>query len=90
MEVCEISRSTDSFRKLDKVKCPSCGLEMETGYIFSSREIAWTNDGKNRLVPGLYEYETLLDPSFSLTVRKEAAFRCKECNIVLFEYNPGL
>ncbi|MEG0775086.1 PF20097 family protein [Clostridium sp.] len=82
--------SKDSFRKLKNVNCPSCGIEMEKGYIYSPAEISWSKDGKPRFFPGLAEYDTLVDANFGLKVRKEEAFRCKECNLVLFEYNPKL
>lgn len=71
---------------LRNLKCPGCGREMEKGYIFSTREIAWTEDGKSRIVPGLYQHETLVN-SLGFKVEKAEACRCEECRIVLFEYD---
>jgi len=72
--------------KLEKVSCPGCGRDMEKGYIFSPRQIGWTKDSKSRIAPGFSYYETLVgSPIFK--VKKEVAYRCKECKIALFEYD---
>jgi hypothetical protein len=76
--------------KLKNVSCPGCGRDMEMGHIFSSREIAWTKDGKSRIAPGLYESETLIGGSWGVKVKKKVAYRCEDCNIVLFEYEQSL
>ena len=71
---------------LENGKCPGCGREMKKGYIFSTREIAWTVDSKSRLIPWLYQHETLVN-SLGYKVEKVAACRCENCCIVLFEYD---
>lgn len=70
---------------LDNVDCPICGRKMTRGYIYSSREIAWTEDGKGRLIPGIYHHETLIN-SLGFKVEKMPACRCDDCGIVIFEY----
>jgi uncharacterized Zn finger protein (UPF0148 family) len=75
--------------RLDNLSCPICGREIERGYIFSTREIAWTEDGKSRLIPSLYPHETLVH-SLGLKVEKATAYRCDQCRIVLFQYDDSL
>ncbi|NLJ57228.1 MAG: hypothetical protein GX339_00095 [Tissierellia bacterium] len=70
-------------RKIRNLYCPKCGEEMEEGYVHSRKQILWSEDGKSRL----YDlYDENLVPMGVRRSNKVPGLRCKECKLVLFEY----
>lgn len=71
----------------DKSVCPNCGLEMEGGYIYSSRQIKWANDANPRYLL-MHDDETLVgDELVSTKCIKVKARKCINCKVVMFAYN---
>lgn len=78
----------DRMISVENVICPKCREEMESGYIYSPREIMWANDNKKKIF-GIGD-ETLVGINISFTHNKIPAYRCKDCNIVTFEYSQSV
>ncbi len=72
-------------RRLEKLDCPLCGREMKEGYVFSPRQILWTENEKNKVIEN--QSEMLVGVPMWKS-KKVAAYRCEECGIVTFEYKP--
>ena len=70
-------------RKINSFSCPLCGQEMEEGYVHSRKQILWSDDPKARLYD-LYD-ENLVPMAIRRSI-KVPGLRCKECKVVLFEY----
>jgi len=66
------------------VKCPKCGNEGKQGYIFSPRRICWSDSGDS-IIADLESEILIKDAIFRIS--KTPAFRCENCNLVIFEYN---
>ena len=71
------------------MKCPKCGREMREGYLFCSKDGAFSFANE---VPGVFENArsadgfvkiTELTPSHRTRVK---ATICEECRVVLFQY----
>lgn len=75
-------------RGLDNVICPKCGKEMEKGYIYAPRDIMWADDDRKKSI-GIGD-EKLLSNGLSFNFKKVPAYRCKDCNIAAFEYDPSM
>lgn len=76
-------------RMLDKLYCPKCGEEMKKGYIYSPRQIIWTEKGKSKIFDYDFDSETLVGVSV-FKWKKVAAYRCKDCKIATFEYDETI
>ncbi len=72
-------------RRLEKLDCPQCGKEMKKGYVFSPRQILWTENEKNKVIE--YQNEMLVGVPMWKS-KKVPAHRCAACGIVTFEYEP--
>ncbi len=69
--------------RLDSIKkCPLCGEKLEKGYVISSGFIRWDTK-KHKFLAAAGE---LLCPTFSLTLPNLPSLRCKQCSIVIFDY----
>ena len=62
------------------MKCLECGKEMRDGYLFCSKDGAFSFANK---VPGVFVKITELKPSHRTSV---AASICEECKTVIFKY----
>lgn len=71
------------------MKCPECGKEMRSGYLFCSKDGAFSFANK---VPGLFEKAKNADGFVKITEPKPshrtrvAASICEECKVVIFKY----
>ena len=69
--------------------CPKCGKEMANGYLFSSKDGAFSFAGK---VPGAFENARNAEGFGQITELKAghrtsvAASCCENCRIVILEY----
>lgn len=63
-------------------KCPTCGGELDKGYIHMPRGIYWDTQKHNWHV---YTSETIIS-MWAWTLPKAPALRCKQCRIVIFDY----
>ena len=75
--------------KLDSVRtCPSCGGELEKGYLFVETSLVW--DKVKPKWTGYSRDSILLTPYPHIRVVSIRALRCKDCQIISFEYeNSG-
>ncbi|MFW9807600.1 MAG: PF20097 family protein [Candidatus Thorarchaeota archaeon] len=61
-------------------KCPSCGEEMETGFIVSQRTISWCDQ-----VPKVICYcGEILSKKYSICAWV-SGYRCKRCKIIRYQ-----
>jgi phage FluMu protein Com len=60
-------------------KCPSCGMDMESGYIISKMGVYWDTHVPRFIAPG-----TLLSPNTTEVFKMHyvPAFRCRSCKII--------
>ena len=71
------------------MKCPKCGEEMRTGYLFTSKDGAFSFANK---VPGVFENAKKSEGFVEITPLKAshrtniASNCCDECRMVAFEY----
>ena len=71
------------------MKCPKCGKEMRTGYLFTSKDGAFSIANE---VPGVFENAKKSEGFVEITPLKAshrtniAANCCDECRMVAFEY----
>lgn len=71
------------------MKCPESGKEMRSGYLFCSKDGAFSFANK---VPGLFEKAKNADGFVKITEPKPshrtrvAASICEECKVVIFKY----
>lgn len=71
------------------MKCPNCGKEMRNGYLFSSKDGAFSFANE---VPGVFENARKADGFIEITPLKAShrtrveAKCCEACRMVLFQY----
>ena len=71
------------------MKCPKCGREMREGYLFCSKDGAFSFANE---VPGVFENARSADGFVKITELKPShrtrikAMICEECSVVLFQY----
>lgn len=70
-------------KKLNNASCPKCEQQMKNGYVYSTRQIFWSTDGKSRIFD--FQGETLVELPL-LKSKKVPAYRCEDCKIVIFQY----
>jgi len=70
---------------LENASCPKCGLKMESGYIYPTRDIKWTDHNKRKFTT--LGDEILVDSVFIM--KKLVSYRCRNCRIVTFEYESS-
>jgi hypothetical protein len=63
-------------------KCPSCGGEMEQGFIHAPRGIYWDNE-EHKL--HIFTSETLIS-QWSWTCPRTQGWRCAKCRLVILLY----
>lgn len=69
--------------------CPKCGREMKKGYLFASKDGAFSFADK---VPGAFENARTANGFVQITVLKAghrtnvAANCCEDCRVVILEY----
>lgn len=80
---------TISKGELTKMKCPKCGKEMRNGYMFSSKDGAFSFANK---VPGVFENAKNADGFVKITDIKPShrtnieASICQDCKIIVINY----
>lgn len=71
------------------MKCPKCGKEMREGYLFSSKDGAFSFANE---VPGVFENAKKADGFVKITELRPshrtrvAASCCEACKMIVFEY----
>ncbi|WP_026475863.1 PF20097 family protein [Alkaliphilus transvaalensis] len=72
-------------RKIKEINCPNCGKDMSYGAIWSTHAINWSEDTRRKFFD--FEKEIIVGMPFFKPI-KNPAFRCEECKIAIFEYDP--
>ena len=70
-----------------EVKCPSCGRDMEFGYLKSSQPMFWTKEKKNRWFISKYQNFIMLGPRLLIRAPRLEAYNCLHCGILLCDYD---
>ncbi len=79
-----INKGVDKVREFKNGICPKCGLKMESGYIYTTKQIKWTYNNKPKFT--VIGDETLIDIS-GFAMKKLVSYRCTDCKVVIFEYD---
>lgn len=62
------------------MKCPECGKEMETGWVYGKAPLLWSpKRGKATLIRGKEDIQLL-------SLGENRSFICKDCRKVILEY----
>lgn len=71
------------------MKCPMCGIKMQSGYLQTARIVAF-NKKRHKISLNPECEDDIMIARKAFTGTDFQGFICKECGLILFDYKHGI